>query len=127
MRAYIDSDVLIWHLGGERKALVFLRKIRDSEEYELWTGALQRAEVVFFMRPGEEAATELFMSQFETAPVDQAVVDAAGALYRKWNPSHGIDVNDAFLAATAMRAGGKIYTLNRKHYPMPDVLAEQAW
>jgi predicted nucleic acid-binding protein len=82
---------------------------------------------VFFMRPGEETATELFMSRFETAPVDQEVVDVTGALYRMWNPSHGIDANDAFLAATAMRAGGKSYTLNRKHYPMPDVLVEQAW
>jgi len=123
----MDSDVLIWHLRGQPKALAFLRKIRDSEVYELWTGALQRAEVVFFMRPGEETTTELFMSQFETAPIDQEVVDAAGALYRVWNPSHRIDVNDAVLAATAMRAGGKIYTLNRKHYPMPDVLVEQAW
>ena len=65
MRAYIDSDILIWHLRGERKALNFLRKLRDSSEYELWVGALQRAEVVFFMRPDEEEATTLFLSQFK--------------------------------------------------------------
>ena len=106
MKAYIDSDILIWHLRGKRKALNFLRNLRDGGEYEFWTGALQRAEVVFFMRPEEEEATELFFSQFKTAPVDQSVVDAAGALYRKWHPSHGIDVNDAILADTAMQTGG---------------------
>ena len=127
MRAYIDSDVLIWHLRGSSKALAFLRGIQNAGEYQLWTGALQRAEAVFFMRPGEETATELFLSQFETAPVDQGVVDVGGALYRTWNPSHGIDVNDAILAATAMQTGGKIYTLNKKHYPMPDILVDQAW
>ena len=127
MRAYIDSDVLIWHLRGERKALKFLRNLRDGGEYELWMGALQRAEVVFFMHPEEKEATELFLLQFKTAPVDQSVVDAAGALYRKWNPSHGIEVNDAILAATAIQTGGRIFCLNRKHYPMPDVLVKKAW
>ena len=127
MRAYIDSDVLIWHLGGERRALRFLMKLRDGGEYELWTGALQRAEIVFFMRPEEQDATELFLSQFKTASIDQSLVDVAGALYRKWYPSHGIDINDAFLAATAIKTGGRIFCLNKKHYPMPEVLVKKAW
>jgi hypothetical protein len=127
MRAYIDSDVLIWHLRGEKKALNLIRKLRDKEQYELWTGALQRAEIVFFMRPDEEEATALFLSQFKTAAVDQLIIDTAGALYRKWNPSHGIDVNDAILAATVMHKSGKIYCLNIKHYPMPDVIVKKAW
>lgn len=127
MKAYIDTDVLIWHLRGERKALNFLCRLRDSGAYEFWTGALQRAEVVFFMRPGEKDATELFLSQFKTAPVDQAIVDQAGALYRQWHPSHGTDINDAFLAATAILHGGQIYCLNTKHYPMSEVIAKRAW
>ena len=127
MRAFIDSDVLICHLRGERKARSFLRRLRDKRDYDLWIGALQRAEVVFFMRPEEEEQTFLFLSQFQTASVDQSIVDNAGALFRRWNPSHGIDVNDAFLAATAKRTGGRIFTLNKKHYPMPDLLISQAW
>lgn len=127
MRAYVDSDVLIRHLRGERKALRFLMSLRDRGGYELWTGAMQRAEVVFFMSPGEQEATELFLSQFKTEPVDQQVVDAPGGLYREWHPSHGIDVNDALLAATVMKTGGKLYTLNLKHYPLPDLVVERAW
>ena len=127
MRAYIDSDILIWHLRGKRKALNFLRDLRDKSQYELWTGAMQRAEVIFFMLPEEEETTELFLSQFKTAVVDQSIVDTAGILYRKWHPGHGIDVNDAILAATAMQTGGRIFCLNRKHYPMPDVLVQKAW
>jgi len=60
-------------------------------------------------------------------PFDQSIVGAAGALYRKWHPSHGIDVNEAILAATAMQTGGRIFCLNRKHYPMPEVLVKKAW
>lgn len=127
MRAYIDSDVLIWHLRGERKALNLLVKLRDKEKLELWTGALQRAEVVFFMRPPEEDATYLFLSQFKTASVDQTIIDKAGEIYRTWNPRAGTDVNDAILAATVLQSGGKIYTLNTKHYPMPELPVQRAW
>ena len=86
MKAYIDSDVLIWHLRGEAKALKLLKRLRDREQCELWTGAMQRAEVVFFMRPAEEPATLLFLSQFQTAAVDQQIIDKAGEFYRQWNP-----------------------------------------
>ena len=94
---------------------------------DLWTGALQRAEVVFFMRPAEETPTRTLLSRFKTEAVTQAIVDHAAAFYRHWHPSHGIDVNDAILAATVAATGGKIYTLNLKHYPMPDVVALKGW
>ena len=126
MRTYIDSDILICHLRGERKAAAFFADL-SSEGVDLWTGALQRAEVVFFMRAPEETATLQFLSQFDTAPVTADIVDDAGKLFRKWNPSHGIDVNDAILAATAMKTGGRIYTLNTKHYPMTDIIVTRGW
>ena len=127
MRAYIDADVLIWHLRGERKARNLLMRLRDKEKYDLYTGAMQRAEVVFFMRPEEQAETELFLSQIKTESVDQSVVDVAGALYRKWHPGHGIDASDAILAATAMCTGGRIFTLNTRHFPMPELNVQRGW
>ncbi len=127
MRAYVDADVLIGHLRGLLPARGFISGLRANPLYELWMGALQRAEVLFFMRPDEEEATLGLFSQFKTAPVDQRIVDAAAAMYRRWNPSHGVDVNDAMLAATVRATGGKLYTLNTRHYPMDDVLVERAW
>ena len=127
MRAYVDSDVLIWHLRGEAKVARLLQRLSAEVGTELWVGALQRAEVVFFMRPGEVAATRAFLSRFKTEPVTQAIVDRGGDFYRQWHRSHGTDVNDAILAATAASTGGKIYTLNLKHYPMPDVAVLKAW
>jgi predicted nucleic acid-binding protein len=120
VKAFVDSDVLIWHLRGKLEAYELLKRLRDVEHFELWTGAMQRAEVVFFMRDEEEKQTLLFLSQFQTAPVEQGIVDHAGSLYRQWNPSDGMDVNDAILAATAIKHSGRIYTLNTKHYPISD-------
>lgn len=127
MRVYVDSDVLIWHLRGEKKAAAALRRLAETERVELWTGAMQRAEIVFFMRPSEEAATLSLLSHLKTQPVTQAIVDLAGVLYRRWHRSHGVDVNDALLAASVATMGGRIVTQNVKHYPMPDVTADKAW
>jgi hypothetical protein len=127
MRAYVDADVLIWHLRGDVRAARLLKDLRDGGRDELWIGAMQRVEVLFFMRTGEETATEVLLSQFQTAPVDQATVDLAGQYYRRWHPSHGIDANDALLAAAAVLTDGRIVCLNLKHYPMPDVRVAKAW
>ena len=43
--------------------------------------------------------TLLFLSQFQTAPVDQGIVDEAAGLHRQWNPSHGLDINAAITGA----------------------------
>ena len=126
MRAF-DSDVLIWHLRGNQKALMFLQRLHHSEENELWTGAMQRAEILFFMKPEEEVDTFLLLSQFKTASIDQKIIDIAAALYRRWQPSHSLGINDAILAATVMQTGGQIFCLNSKHYPMPNLLVKKAW
>ena len=111
MKAYVDAAVLIWHLRAEPRALRFIRGLRDDPNWELWTGAMQRVEVLLYIRPPQETETLLFLSLFHTAPVDQAIVDKAASLFRQWNPSHGVDVDDAILAATAMETGGTIFTL----------------
>jgi predicted nucleic acid-binding protein len=79
------------------------------------------------MRPGEETATRALLSRFKTEPVTQAIVDRGGEMYRRWHPSHGVDVNDAILAATVATTGGKIRTQNVKHFPMPDVSVVKGW
>jgi predicted nucleic acid-binding protein len=127
MRAYIDSDIMIWYLRGEKSAAKFFKKVRKSNEYDLYIGAMQRAEIVFFMRPEEEELTSFFLSQLKTVAVDQDIIDNAGKLYRKYNPSHGTDINDAILAATVLQTGGVVFTLNKKHYPMSNLIVKKAW
>lgn len=37
------------------------------------------------------------------------------------------DVHDCILAATALQTGGIIFTQNKKHYPMPELVVTKAW
>ncbi len=127
MRAYVDSDVLVWHLRGDPRGPRFLKRFSNGVREELWIGAAQRTEILFFARPSEITATLELLSHFKTQPVTEEIVDFGAALYRQWHASHNSDVNDCLLAATALVTGGKIYTLNAKHYPMPDLAVTRAW
>ena len=49
MRAYVDSEILIWYQRGEPKAAQLLRSRSAERMTDLWIGALQRAEAVFSM------------------------------------------------------------------------------
>ena len=127
MKVFVDSDVLIWHLRGDPRALELLRSLSAAEGNQLWTGAMQRAEVLFFARPNELPATRRLLDQFEAAPVDRATVDAAATLFQRWHASHGVDEHDALLAASVQKAKGRLITLNVKHYPMEGLDVARAW
>ena len=127
MKVFVDSDILIRHLRGKKEAKELLEVIIQEEGSELWIGAMQRAEIVFFMREDEMRGTLDLLSLFKTHPVDQTIIDRAGELYRRWNPSHGIDPNDAILASTVALKGGRIITQNRSHYRMLDIVVQKGW
>jgi len=46
MRAYIDSDILIWHLRRESEALKFLRRMRNDPQNILCLGALREVHEI---------------------------------------------------------------------------------
>lgn len=127
MKVFIDSDILIWHLRGKLEAKELLNALIKDEDAELWIGAMERAEIVFFMHENEEPDTMDFLSLFRTHPVEQAIIDQAGKFYRKWNPSHRIDPNDAILVATVALYGGRILIQNTPHYPMPNIIVQKGW
>lgn len=46
------------------------------------------------------------------------IADRGGVLLRHFQASHGLDVSDALIAATAAQHGLELATLNIKHFPM---------
>ena len=71
------------------------------------------------MRPLEEDVTRSLLSTLRWLPVDADVAEEAGALGRRWLPSHHtIDSADLAIAATAVRTGAALLTRNVRHFPM---------
>lgn len=71
------------------------------------------------MRPREESATRSLLAALVWYPLDETIAEGAGALGRRWLPSHHtIDQADLAIAATAIHADARLLTRNVRHFPM---------
>ena len=117
MSALIDTSVLIDYLRGHEGAAELLEGERAAAP--LHASEITRLEVLAGMRAAEETATRSLLSSLIWHPVDPDVAEDAGALGRRWLPSHrGIDGADLAIAATAIRCGARLLTCNVRHFPM---------
>lgn len=121
MTILTDSDILIEVSRGRDKALVsrWLELGRSDtlilfspvSVAELWTGA----------RSSEHAALEALFNALTCVPVDAAVGRRAGDYLRRYRKSHAVELGDALIASSAVATGARLWTRNRKHYPMPEL------
>jgi predicted nucleic acid-binding protein len=56
--------------------------------------------------------------QLTCLPISEDIGERAGAILRHYRKSHGIDLPDAIIAATAEHHELRLATLNVKHFPM---------
>jgi hypothetical protein len=80
------------------------------------------AEVFAGTRPGEEAETQAFLDAQGEVILDAPIGRRAGAYLARYARSHGVEIADALIAATAATAGLRLWTRNRRHYPMEDLM-----
>lgn len=73
------------------------------------------------MLPDEKKQLEVFLSFIDKLEVSDEIADIAGEYMNKYRKSHGINMADAIIAATARHVDVTLYTLNKKHYPMEEV------
>lgn len=73
------------------------------------------------MRPGEERLLERFLTAFDKIEVTDKIARSAGIYLNNYRKSHGINMADAIIAASAKHTNARLYTLNTKHYPMSDI------
>jgi len=115
--ALIDTSVMIDVLRGQPDAVGVLQKRRRRGP--LHACVLTRLEVLAGMRANEEAATRSLLTSFTWHDVDDELIERAGALGRRWLPSHGgIGAVDLAIAATARRLDAELLTTNVRHFPM---------
>ncbi len=65
--------------------------------------------------------TQAFFEARGEIVLDGPVGRRAGAYLVRYAQSHGVELADALVAAAAATSSIELWTLNRKHYPMPDV------
>jgi predicted nucleic acid-binding protein len=116
----LDSDVIIEILRGNARIAGEMRRLRD-EGVPTYCTAISWAEIYAGLRPGEETATEAFFQARGEVAIDAVTGRRAGAYLLRYVRSHGVAIADALIAAAAATTGLRLWTLNRRHYPMDDV------
>ena len=116
----LDSDVIIEVLRGRSAVVAAAVALEESGVPTLCT-AVALAEVYAGMRPGEETLTHAFFGARGEVVLDGNVGRHAGWYLARYARSHGVEIADALVAAAAATSGSRLWTLNRKHYPMDDL------
>ncbi|MCI0545689.1 MAG: PIN domain-containing protein [Candidatus Rokubacteria bacterium] len=83
--------------------------------------AIAWAEIGAGLRPGEEQAAEAFFEARGEVAIDGVTGRRAGLYLARYARSHGVEIADALVAASAITGGLRLWTRNRRHYPMDDV------
>jgi predicted nucleic acid-binding protein len=117
----LDSDVIIEVLR-QRNPTVMQKwvELADSRDAVICS-PVSVAEVFHGMRDREKDAVERAFSKLICLPVDQAIGLRAAAYLRLYHKSHALALGDALIAATASRHELRLWTQNRKHFPMKDL------
>jgi predicted nucleic acid-binding protein len=115
-----DSDVIIEILRG-RPRVIEDATVLEGGGVPTYCTAVAIAEIHAGIRRGEEPLTEAFFDARGEVVLDARVGRRAGAYLARYAKSHGVEIADALVAAAAATSGLRLWTLNRKHYPMSDV------
>lgn len=121
----VDTDVLIWHLRGYPQATRRLDQLGP-----LTISAVSYLEVLQGLRnKAELAAVQKMMlnRQATMLPLTEAITRRAIALMELLTLSHGVQMGDALIAATALEHGQTVLTANIKHFGAIDGLEIDAF
>ena len=117
----VDSDILIELLRG-----------RNAEILERWTeleegivlvaySPVSSAEIWRGARGSEGGAITTLFAALTYIPIDAAIGKRAGEYLARFHASHSMEIGDALIAATASVHTLRLWTRNRKHFPMRDI------
>jgi predicted nucleic acid-binding protein len=116
----LDSDIIIAWLRGYEPVTGAVLNLLDSGRALLWT-PVSIAEIFSGAKTAEIKQIEKLFLILETVPISGAIGRQAGYYLQKYSKSHGVELGDALIAASADVSGLMLWTMNKKHYPMPGI------
>jgi len=121
MHLLLDTSVLIDALRSRKDRRRLLAELVRAG-HTLSISALNVAEVYTGVRPGEEIATESFLSAFNCFDITSKTGRMAGDLRNKWaQKGRTLALPDTLIAAAAIENHCVVMTDNRKDFPMPEL------
>ena len=117
----MDSDVLIEVLRGRKPEILQQWHDLALSSEAVYYSPVSAAEVGHGMRERERLAVERLFAALTCMPIDEEIGRRAGKFLQAFHASHGLELGDALIAATAAVYELMLWTQNRKHFPMKEV------
>lgn len=121
MTVLIDSDILIEVSRGRDENLLAQWSALSGVDSALLCSPVTIAELWHGARPSEHRTLADLFGALICVPIDQEIGQRAGEYLRQFRKSHGVELGDALIAATAALHHAALWTRNRKHYPMQEI------
>ena len=120
MSNLIDTTIIVDYLRNKSKAVEFMEQEVLSNQV-IFASVISYAEIYAGARPKEEESISMFFSSIKIIGIGTKIAEYSGRYLKTYGKSHGLELADAFIAATAFITGSRLVTLNRKHFPMTDI------
>jgi len=115
LSSLLDTNILVDQLRGLAPAIAFTNSLGDNAAIS----AISVAELLSGARsPEQKIKIKHLIQTYRVIPFDGEIAELAGDHIRQFSKSHGVDLADAAIAATAQLSNRNLYTLNTKHFPM---------
>lgn len=120
MKILLDTDIIIQCLKGIKKESEKMKQMLKNSDEILFT-PISSTEIYAGIRSGEEKIVAGFFDLLKPVEIGRVIGEKAGEYIKAYRKSHGLELADALIAAAAFLTRSKLYTLNKKHYPMKDI------
>ncbi len=117
----LDTDIIIESLKGNEKIFSKIKGLKD-EKVLFYVSPISIAEVYAGIRRGEEELIGDFFNSVISLPINDGIDIKAGEYLRLFSKSHGLEIADALIAAVSFHNKARLFTLNKRHYPMRDIM-----
>jgi predicted nucleic acid-binding protein len=114
----IDTDILIWILRGNQNIINSFNQKIEIQNKIMFITPIQIAEIYAGLRENEKILTEKFLDSFNIIDIDEKIGKLSGKYLNKYSKSNNITLSDSMIAAVTIINEMKLWTLNKKHYPM---------
>jgi len=113
-----DTDILIWVLRQDQALIERFKKAIVETNGHVFTTPVQVAEIYSGIRPKEKLKVESFVESLNLLDLDRRTGKLAGEFLHDYAKSHAVTMADALVGAAAKVNVFKLWTRNKKHYPM---------
>ena len=111
----IDTDILI-DFGLDRDDAVNTMAVLENN-YLLTTSVITAMELYSGCRSKKDIKkVEELIADLHIRLVSKSISERAYDLMKKFRSSHGVEINDMLIAATAIETGANMISKNQKHY-----------